>query len=82
MEFILEIMLFICGMLKQVSILLNAFISHLLDFVSERFSWCSFSQMCILYYLGKHLRQIILIITLHDFLTNWSYQESLSMHGA
>jgi ABC-type uncharacterized transport system fused permease/ATPase subunit len=75
----------VASLLEQAQICLNAFTAHILFMVVVLaiYSWCGSSQICIsISYFGNHLLQAILIIALHDCLTNWSHQEFLSNHGA
>jgi hypothetical protein len=80
LKLILEIILYLCGMLAQTSS--NCSIDYLVDLVCERLSWCGVPQIySYISYVGNRLLHVILVIALHDCLTYWSHQESLSMHG-
>jgi hypothetical protein len=82
----LEFILFLCGIVARISsILLKClYCSYLfLVVVWARYSWCDSPQICIsISYFRNRLLQAFLIIALHDCLTNWMYQEFLSIHGA
>ena len=80
LELILLIILSLGGMLAQTR---STFIGHLLVFVWVRNSWAAPPQIHIsISYLGDRLLHVTLIIALHDCVTSWSYQESLSLHSA